>query len=395
MRRGIVYIDENYAEFGYIKESPDNIRIIYEGQVVWGISYEQLKNYLAFDYLHGYYIIGREDINQYCFPFGREIFPYNLSNHTYNTKFVEDLFKNKQHVNKFIDFKFINELPYTFGLEFETAGGFIPQHQLYDLGLIPLRDGSITGIEFSTVVLKGNNGLNLLKQQIETLNTHTIFDKDCSLHIHFGNFKLDPEILLYVNNLFCNSNIVNYLPELTFYTNLYKTNNEKNYCELNDKFQSFEHMYYTLVGKQFYGDLYQPHPKDLSGTRKWNIRSRYKAVNFINALCYNGPKTIEFRILRPTYNFDKIIGWLFIFGAFIKYAEQHISKSQLPLRQRISLDNIIHSVYSVELANILCEFLKMNERISFTQNSIGDRYGMRVDIDDKVINYQTFGRYFY
>ena len=395
MRRGIVYIDENYAEFGYIEESSDNIRIIYEGQTVWGISYEQLKNHLAFDYLRGQYIIGHENVNQYCFPFGRENFPYNFSSHTYNTKFVENLFKNKQHINKFIDFKFINELPYTFGLEFETASGFIPQHQLYDLGLIPLRDGSITGIEFSTVVLKGNNGLNLLKQQIETLNTHTIFDKDCSLHIHFGNFNLDPEVLLWVNNLFCASNISNYLPELTFYTNLYKTNNEKNYCEFNEKFTTFDQMYYVLVGKQFYGDLYQPHPKDLSGTRKWNVRSRYKAVNFINALCYDGPKTIEFRMLRPTYNFDKILGWLFIYGAFIKYAEQHVGKSQLPLRQRISLDNIIHSVYSAELADVLCEFLKMNERISFAQNSIGDRYGMRVDIDDKVINYQTFGRYFY
>ena len=395
MRRGIVYIDENYAEFGYIEESPDNIRIIYEGQTVWGISYEQLKDHLAFDYLRGQYIISHKDINQYCFPFGREIFPYNFSNHTYNTKFVENLFKNKQHINKFVDFKFINELPYTFGLEFETAGGFIPQHQLYDLGLIPLRDGSITGIEFSTVVLKGNNGLNLLKQQIETLDTHTIFDKDCSLHIHFGNFNLDPEVLLWVNNLFCTSNISSYLPELTFYTNLYKTNNEKNYCEFNDKFTSFDQMYYVLVGKQFYGDLYQPHPRDLSGTRKWNVKSRYKAVNFINALCYSGPKTIEFRMLRPTYNFNKILGWLFVYGAFIKYAEQYIGKGQLPLRQRITLDNIIRSVYSVELSDILCEFLKMNERISVAQNSVGDRYGMRIDIDDKVINYQTFGRYFY
>ena len=50
----------------------------------------------------------------------------------------------------------IDELPYTFGIEFETAGGFLPQHRLYELGLIPLRDGSITGIEFATVVLKGN-----------------------------------------------------------------------------------------------------------------------------------------------------------------------------------------------------------------------------------------------
>jgi hypothetical protein len=61
---------------------------------------------------------------------------------------------------------------------------------LYELGLIPLRDGSITGIEFSTVVLQGNEGLNLLKQQVEALNANTIFDKDCSLHIHFGGLNL-------------------------------------------------------------------------------------------------------------------------------------------------------------------------------------------------------------
>ena len=79
-----------------------------------------------------------------------------------------------------------------------------PQHRLYELGLIPLRDGSISGIEFSTVVLQGNFGFNLLKQQIEELNEHTIFDKDCSLHVHFGGFKLSGDLLLAVNNLFAN-----------------------------------------------------------------------------------------------------------------------------------------------------------------------------------------------
>ena len=43
MRRGIVYIDENYAEFGNINIGPENIKILYEGQLVWGQSYEALK----------------------------------------------------------------------------------------------------------------------------------------------------------------------------------------------------------------------------------------------------------------------------------------------------------------------------------------------------------------
>ena len=394
MRRGIIYIDENYAEFGPVPESKDNIRIMCEGRKVWGISYESLKDHLGFDYLQGCYVIG-EDVNEHYFPFGREIFPYNLDTHTYNTKFVEHLFKGRQLLKDQLEFKYINELPYTFGLEFETAGGFLPQHRLYELGLIPLRDGSITGIEFSTVVLKDNCGLNLLKQQMSALNERTIFDKDCSLHIHFGNFKLDGEVLLMVNNLFCSSNISNYLPQLTFSTHLYKSNKEKNYCDMNQKYASFASMYAELVGRDFYGDFTQPHPKDINGTRKWNIRSRYRAVNFINALCYKSPKTIEFRILRPTYNFDKVLGWLFIFSAFIKYAERNYTNNKYLLRNRITVEQIVQAVYSPELANILCDFLKMSRRVVDTQESVGDCFGMRVDIEDKVINYNTFGHYFY
>lgn len=392
MRRGLVYIDDNYAEFGYFPESKDNIRIIYEGSLVWGISYEELKDHLGFDYLQGSYVIGK-DVNQHNFPFGRDAFPYNLDKMVYNAKFEEHLFKDKQNISNLLEFRFINELPYTFGLEFETAGGYLPQHRLYELGLIPLRDGSISGIEFTTVVLQGNMGLNLLKQQVEALDACTIFDKDCSLHIHFGNFKLNGNVLLAVNNLFRNSDISQFLPELTFSTHLYKTNEDKNYCEFNDRFRSFEEMYGVLVGRNFYGDLKQPHPKDIAGTRKWNIKTRYKAVNFINALCYDGPKTIEYRMLRPTYNFNKILGWLFIYGAIIKYAEQNEKLTFYASRH--SIEHIVRSVYSTELADILVKFLDMSRKIVYAQSSVKDSYGMRTDIDDKVITYETFGKYFY
>jgi hypothetical protein len=154
-------------------------------------------------------------------------------------------------------------------------------------------------------------------------------------------------------------------------------------------------MYLYFVGKNFYGDLHQPHPRDLSGTRKWNIKTRYKAVNFVNALCYSNPKTIEYRMLRPTYNFDKILGWLFIYGAFIKYAERNDITIASIYRSSVSVKNIVKSVYSSELASILCEFLDMSERVVSAQYSVKDYYGMRIDIDDKIINYQTFGHYFY
>jgi hypothetical protein len=176
---------------------------------------------------------------------------------------------------------------------------------------------------------------------------------------------------------------------------MYKTNQDKNYCEYNSKYKSFEDMYMHLVDRSFFGDFTQPHPKDLSGMRKWNVKSRYKAINFINAICYDGPKTIEFRMLRPTYNFEKILGWLFIYGAFIKFAEINANNTTTFFRGSFSTESIIRAVYSFELANALCDFLNKSRKIIMTQQSVYDQYGMRTDIDDKIINYQTFGHYFY
>ena len=71
MRRGIIYIDKNYAEFGAFRESRDNIRILFEGRKVWGISYDELKDHLGFDYLNGLYIIGSDkNVNKACCSFG-------------------------------------------------------------------------------------------------------------------------------------------------------------------------------------------------------------------------------------------------------------------------------------------------------------------------------------
>ena len=43
-------------------------------------------------------------------------------------------------------------------------------------------------------------------------------------------------------------------------------------------------------------------------------------------LCYEGPKTIEFRFLRPTFNFTKVYTWLLVFNAILKTAEEWTTK---------------------------------------------------------------------
>jgi hypothetical protein len=60
MRRGIIYVNENYAEFGNFRESVDNIRIFHDGSLIWGISYTRLKDFLGYDYSSGYYVFGQD-----------------------------------------------------------------------------------------------------------------------------------------------------------------------------------------------------------------------------------------------------------------------------------------------------------------------------------------------
>lgn len=48
----------------------------------------------------------------------------------------------------------------TFGIEFETSKiKFVPNDILMKYGLIPLRDGSIRGYEYTTIPLTGTEGI--------------------------------------------------------------------------------------------------------------------------------------------------------------------------------------------------------------------------------------------
>lgn len=166
-------------------------------------------------------------------------------------------------------------LKYSFGLEFETSQGYVPEDICYRDGLIPLRDGSITGPEYSTVVLRGNQGISLLHQQIETLKEYTYFNKECSLHVHLGGYPLKPEKIFNLYRV-CKDiepELEKILPNLTFHSRSYK-NNGKDYCKKLERYGSFDKMYQHLVGRKFLGSFTQAHPNDKERKRKWNIQTR-------------------------------------------------------------------------------------------------------------------------
>ena len=293
------------------------------------------------------------------------------------------LFNSRQElVNPEVELPLSGFLKYTFGLEFETSCGIIPEDVCFRDGLIPLRDGSISGNEYSTVVLKGNKGLNLLKQQLDTLKKYTNFDKECSLHIHMGNFPLEPERIysLYSICFLLQKEFSEICPKFTFCTSRYKTSG-KDYCKPLKKFNSFESLYQFLSnGRSYLGSMYMPHPNDIQRCQKWHIPQRYYWANFINLCFYDVNKTMEFRLLRPTYNFHKILVWLYIFNAILSYAETN----NVSVNQTLSLRDIIKTIYPQQIFEVLDMEIEKLKWVVNTQSACGDYIGNRVDVEDMV-----------
>lgn len=326
-------------------------------------------------------------------------FPYDLprvySSSSLMKKFSIRSIKYKRKFSQVIT----GLIPYTFGIEYETSKGAIPLHKCFKAGLIPLKDGSISGNEYATIVQDADLGFERILYQTSLLKEFTEFDKECSLHMHLGGFKITPISILILYNLCLRlqSELSDVLPVLSFQSNRYKSS-QKNYCKpLPDYFPSFPSLYEWLSGGvKFVGDLTRPHDGDLAQAAKWNVGARYYWVNFVHACFYESPKTIEFRILRPTTNFNKIVNWLYIFSAILMYAEKlalsyEVGSLEMSAHThrhicRISISDILREVYPSEVANKLIEFESQCAAVSSAQNYLlKDQIGRTTDFEDAVI----------
>lgn len=287
------------------------------------------------------------------------------------------LFYDKQVKSTELEFPIAEHFKYTFGLEFETSMGVIPEVDCFKAGLIPLRDGSITGNEYATVKLGGLEGFNLLKKQLDLLKKYTHFNYNCALHVHLGGFPLKKEKVwnLYKTVYNITSDLTNYLPRYCFKTNAFK-NNGKNYCNTLPRFDSFEELFEWVTENKFYGSFTQPHPQDLERARKWNIPQRYFMCNFVNLFCYNVNKTVEFRFLSPTYNMEKILTWLYIFNGILMFAESNY-------RPVSTLREVLGAVYPEEVYRMLSFQLTKLETMTDLQTTNCDYTGSDLFIENR------------
>ena len=326
--------------------------------------------------------------------------PYDSK--TVMKKYVE-IYKNYKPSIKILQSKemckILNGL--TFGVEFETTKGFIPESKLNKLGLIPLRDGSITGIEYVTVPLEGEKGICNLIESINELKYRTEFDDRCALHIHLGNVPRDEAYILAFLKM-----TLGVQDELFSMFNLYKKYNfgykNKNYSapynmfhflnkmdsciEQKDVRRNFDILFShltegntlaTYTGSSSRGlEHVNHHHRDPTGNQKWNIRERYHFHNLIQ-LIFGNKTTIEFRIHTPTYDKDKII-WFLLFNAIlVNYVKENVTNILNGKINSFHLENIIiNYLESKRINNIfisnMIKYLRNRKKVVENFNRLSD-----------------------
>lgn len=108
------------------------------------------------------------------------------------------------------------------------------------------------------------------------------------------------------------------------------------------------------------------------------LQHLYYWVNFINALCYSVNKTIEFRFLRPSYNFEKILIWIYTLNAILRIAEEDIP---FDIARKMSLGHIIDSIYPKDLSKYIKEGIVKLEVLAINQYKNDDPIGRDVEFE--------------
>jgi hypothetical protein len=266
---------------------------------------------------------------------------------------------------------------FTVGAEIEAFSGFVPEDVCYDLGIVPVKDGSLDGqsYEYITTVLR-TGILSRMYVIMKELNKYLAVNKSCALQYHVGGFSKSPDsiVALYKACYQLKQDFFQLIPPYRTSLEYMKTKKEiKDHCQPLPAFDFFDtkiksdadlsnHVnkcYNTILTFLNEGEStvknskgYFKHCK--AGKPKWEWKSRYYFVNFLPTL-FEGKGTVEFRPNSGTTNPYKALNLLLIIVAVLRYAEKHkvaINSN----KTKLCFMDIIEDIYADDLK--LCEYLQ-------------------------------------
>lgn len=305
-----------------------------------------------------------EGIRKINYPnFGGEV--YNANEHGLFgalTEYSREWQKKNFKVHQF-DRLFNNQ---TFGVEIETSAGNMHESSLYKYGIMPLKDGSIYGHEYTSTIIE-KFYFDWFKNVFSEASNCCTVNSNTSLHFHIGNIKKSKAFAVAFYQLYfrLQDAIETLCPP--YKRDLHYLSNKrvsaggrgiKDHCKRlpvlfpEGKITNVDKAFDLLLTFLNEGSLpeYKSERKLLfrhrkEGRPKWEYESRYYAVNLIPFL-FEDKQTIEFRYHSGTVNFHKTFAWALICSALLQYAELNVEKI-LEGKEKIRLSDII-SVYNDE-----------------------------------------------
>lgn len=250
---------------------------------------------------------------------------------------------------------------YTFGVELETSG--IPLKSVAaHHGFYELYDGSISGPEYASRVLKYDN-FHTIERFLLILKTMSSFNANCSLHIHIGNIEYSSDNLCAIYSLFqrlqedLNLLIAPYKKDYNF---LY--GKQKDHCKNLPLIPNIdESTIMSLFKLNCNEDYSDDHP--INSTSKWNIEGRYYTVNFVNYICKDHPNnTIEIRSLQMTFDYNYFLTWLIINVSIIDYALKNTEKI-LNRKEKIQVEDCLQGLPEDILEKVLFNYRAIKNKI--------------------------------
>lgn len=212
-----------------------------------------------------------------------------------------------------------NGMRYTFGVEIETSCGTMDYDDWQDLNIKAVYDGSTSGPEYVTGVLKGDYGFNHLKKICESVknNGHET-NRRCGIHVHVGGkfnrlftimllrlgHKIQDELYRMMPPSRLGNTYCKYIPDYVMHMNL--TNWR-------------EHL-----GKYIHGSGCTLDKHSNKKSRLGSYPStRYRWINCVNFSSNTNIPTVEFRNHGASMSYDKIRNWTLICMAIVRYAENN------------------------------------------------------------------------
>jgi hypothetical protein len=265
----------------------------------------------------------------------------------------------------------------TFGAEIEIARGNLPEHIQNRYGIVVCRDGSIDGgPELVTIPISGAKGLQTLNDLAEELENRGDISLACAFHLHIGNVRTDKLFLAAFYSL-CRRIQDELFTMFPYYKTDPKGIKRKNYNQKLDGLgihpllktdkESYEAYVVDTHAKIFDFlsdgrmtlDQFNKKTREHPIPRKWERSSRYYWANLMN-MFFTHRNTVEFRLHTPTTNSHKMVNWLFICNAIVKYADRY-AMDIITSKKSISIKEVL-AIYEVlspkdEKARFLSEYI--------------------------------------